>query len=93
MEASHFSEFELPKGVEPFCWLSNEDLDRIYDIAHLAVKEAAEGLKMVEDERFRRYRIVHMLGMEGDWACGTLAGLRIQANRPETYPQKSKETI
>lgn len=77
--------YEIPKGVEPFCWLSNEDLDRAYDIAEIAVKEAVEGLKMAQDERFRRYRIVKMLCMQGDWPSGDLKGMRRQANAPETY--------
>lgn len=77
--------YEIPKGVEPFCWLSNEDLDRAYDIAEIAVKEAVEGLKMAQDERFRRYRIVHMMAEHGDWPGGDLQGLRVDPRIDQTY--------
>lgn len=77
--------YETPKGVEPFCWLSNAELDKAYDVAESAAEEALEGLKMAQDERFRRYRIVHMMAEHGDWPGGDLKGMRRQANAPETY--------
>lgn len=85
MEASHFSEFELPKGIEPFRSLTNAQLDEAYTCCQKGLEEATEALKMAQDERFRRYRIVHMMAERGDWPGGDLKGMRRQANAPETY--------
>ena len=77
---------EIPEASpEALRSLTNSELNGLYDEAVVALKAAQEAVLCVQDERYRRYRIVRMLHMKGDWACGTLSGLRVQANAPETY--------
>lgn len=85
MPTSHFESYELPKGVEPFRSLTNAQLDEAYTCCQKGLEEATEALKMAQEERFRRYRIVHMMAEHGDWPGGGLDGLRLDPRYEQTY--------
>lgn len=85
MTIEHFPEYELPRGREPYCHLTNQQLNDMFRIAEAVLHESVDTVKAVQDERFRRYRIVHMMAEHGDWPGGTLKELQIQPPYPDTY--------
>lgn len=64
--------------------LTNRELDRYYLDSEVALEALKERLLSLQDERFRRYRTIRMLGeTAGDWRGGTLAGMTHDPHYPD----------
>lgn len=52
--------------------LTSPDLDKTLLLAMMALKAAQEAVLDVQDERYRRFRVVRMLSQQPDWPEGEL---------------------
>lgn len=50
--------------------LPSGELDRYFHMARLALHEAQEAVLDIQEERHRRWRVIHILHEQPDWGGG-----------------------